>query len=451
MDSPAANNSLSLSPCTTVHDSPQSKCGCWLSGSLVELPFLHTIVETAPHSYVARGYSSICRTLCWFFRLFPVFIRRILYMALKGLDGLFLLLACYAETAHPWASVHLWGSKKVPGAVSSARRRTPTAGMCIHRALHTRLRSKLFGHADEDIADAFRPSLDTHTVDSNHLLRPVHTIPAELMTSEDEAEGTEGNDRAAEETVKLNKPETGSEARVSMISTSEDLITLEDGSHKGQGIEVDDKEIHAPDYEGSVCTKNTIVGEANQPFDDESYVSADENLLSTERGHEHHSAQQPQMHEVVRSIIFEPLDLPKHSEIARPPLLAVLTASTHSLPLPTLPSRQSEEETRLSSFPSLQTFDDIPGLRRQSLSGVEAKRLVTISAKATSQAHHHWLRPCAACARKAGAEGKSWHLLSKKAANNTREDASSEVEHEPGVYKQTVQWVKKQEDRIKRL
>ena len=128
-----AGSDLLLPPCTTLHDSPPPKCACRSSGSLEELPFLHTIVENAPHSYIARGYNTICRSLCWLFGLFPIFIRRMLYRALKIFDNLFLLCACYVEHAHPWAFVRLWGPKNAPGAKTAAQSLISMAGMCLQR------------------------------------------------------------------------------------------------------------------------------------------------------------------------------------------------------------------------------------------------------------------------------------------------------------------------------
>ena len=133
MDSQAGDD-LPLPPCTTLHDPPLSKCACRWSGSLGELPFLHTIVENAPDSYVARGYSTICRALCWLFEWFPAFIRRMLYKALNFLDNLFLLCACYIEHAHPWAFARLLGFKTAPRSRTFARSGSSVLGMYPERA-----------------------------------------------------------------------------------------------------------------------------------------------------------------------------------------------------------------------------------------------------------------------------------------------------------------------------
>ncbi|MCJ1389285.1 hypothetical protein MMC18_002141 [Xylographa bjoerkii] len=269
-----------------------------------------------------------------------------------------------------------------------------------------------------------------------------------------EAEEIMAEDMTVNMAVNMDSTERGTEAGAGPMSSSEALTTVDNGSNQSH-IEIDDIEVDASDDGNSIAKENTEVQGTSQPLEDEGYISADENSWSPETCPEHLSVRQPQMQQVVRSAIFEPLDSLEHSEIARPPLLALLTASAHSLPLPPPPHRQSDGNGKLSSFPSLQTFDEIPGLRRQSLSGAETKRLVTISAEAASRAHHHWLRPCAACARKAGAESKGWHLLQKKkkkkTGNDTRGEISIEGRQELGVYSRTVHWVKKQEERIKQL
>ena len=248
--------------------------------------------------------------------------------------------------------------------------------------------------------------------------------------------------------ISIDSPESGSGPGVSSLNTP---TAVEYGKNIAH-IQINDNE-----GDGSGCEENIVQGEMKiderkQPPEDEGYFSAEDNFGCPQRGPEHIGVRKRQMQQVIRSTIFEPLDSLEHSEIARPPLLALLTASAVSLPLPTLPHPPSDGDRRLSSFPRFQTFDDMPGLRRQSLSKAETMRLVTISAELTSRAHHHWLRPCAACARKAGAESKGWHFLPKiKIRDSTKEDRTTEGNKEPGVYMRTAHWVKKQEERIKNL
>ncbi|MCJ1402757.1 hypothetical protein MMC11_005978 [Xylographa trunciseda] len=377
-----------------------------------------------------------------------------LYRALKLFDNLFLLFACLVEHAHPWASIRLWGFKKAPGAKTSARYSTSVPCTSPQRATNARVGSKITSISscvDDNAADIPQIVADTDDMGIDLLLPINNTSTIECMKSEAEVEEIAVHKMTENIAVNMNNPESRSEAGISQMTSPEALITVEHGSNK-EHTQIDKIEDYASGYEERVAAGKTKVEGIGQRFEDEGYVSADENSWSPETGLEFLSDQQPQMQQVVRSVIFEPLDSLEHSEVARPPLLARLTASADSVALPTLPHHQSDRNSRLSSFPSLKTFDDIPGLRRQSLSGLETTRLVTISAEATARAHHHWLRPCAACARKAGAESKGWHLLSKKKAKDeSRESMSSEREAEPGMYQRTVHWVRKQEERIKEL
>ena len=148
--------------------------------------------------------------------------------------------------------------------------------------------------------------------------------------------------------------------------------------------------------------------------------------------------------------MLEPLEAAEEAEAVHPsdnPHLNIESPTLTSSNTQVLNSQNSWNNKTLS-FPSWRTFDDIAGLRRQSQTGVEAKRLVTISMEAASRAHHHWLRPCAACARKAGRE-KSERKMEKDIGEEMAEGKGSK--QVGGVYMRTVHWVKKQEGRIKQL
>ncbi|MCJ1438764.1 hypothetical protein MMC27_008154 [Xylographa pallens] len=342
-----------------------------------------------------------------------------LYRVLKIFDNLLLLCTCYVEHALPWAFVRLWGPKKASGAKTSAQ--------------------SLISVADTLDTDIDLPS------------PVVQTSAIECTKSEAKARDIVGDDMTAKRVISIDSPESGSGAGVSHMRSLTTPIAVEYGKNKDY-IQTDDSKVNASGYERNTAQGEMKIEGTSQPPEDEGYFSAEDNLECPESGPERLSVRQRQMQQVVRSTIFEPFDSVEHSEIARPPLLALLTASAVSLPIPTLLHQPSGGDRRLSSFPSLQTFDDIPGLRRESLSKAETMRLVTISAETTSRAHHHWLRPCSACARKAGAEPKGWHLLLKiKTGDNTKEDSSNEGGKEPGVYRRTAHWVKKQEERIKHL
>jgi hypothetical protein len=109
-------------------------------------------------------------------------------------------------------------------------------------------------------------------------------------------------------------------------------------------------------------------------------------------------------------------------------------------------ARRYSSQASPTDFRSKITFDDIPGLRKRSLTGSEAKRLVTISMEAASRAHHHWLRPCAACSRRL-AEEKA-EKKSKIMANGSVEDLPGDQTRDKGtvgkVYKHTLHWVRKE-------
>ncbi|MCJ1409143.1 hypothetical protein MMC19_003221 [Ptychographa xylographoides] len=126
-----------------------------------------------------------------------------------------------------------------------------------------------------------------------------------------------------------------------------------------------------------------------------------------------------------------------------------MTAFPNSSPIllePWVTRHQSSWHWETSSSPNTVSFDDIPGLRRESQSIREVQRLVTISADAVGRAHHHWLRPCTACARKAVAEKKEKEFVMKR---SKRAASIPDTNEAGGVYRRTVHWVKKQEERIK--
>ncbi|MCJ1296043.1 hypothetical protein MMC34_007608 [Xylographa carneopallida] len=281
----------------------------------------------------------------------------------------------------------------------------------------------------------------------------IQTSALECTQREAEVKDVAQDEMTVQMAGSIDRPNERSEVGVNQICPTEVSTPAEDGNHKAH-VQIIDNTVSILDHKGNTAEGQRRIEEPSEPPEDEGYVSAEDNLGLSQRGPEHLSVRQPQLpvQQIVRSTIFEPRDSLEQDEIAGPPLLARLTASTLLLPLPTIPLCDSDGDRRPSSFPSLQTFDDIPGLRRQSFSRAETMRLVTISAEATSRAHHHWLRPCAACARKAGAESQGWHLLPKaKTGDKRKEDGSVEGGSEASVYKRTAHWVKRQEERIKHL
>ena len=54
----------------------------------------------------------------------------------------------------------------------------------------------------------------------------------------------------------------------------------------------------------------------------------------------------------------------------------------------------------LSTSSTSRTLGDLPTLRRQPLLGKDSSSLIVVGPKPGLNEHHHWLRPCAVCARK---------------------------------------------------
>ena len=116
---------------------------------------------------------------------------------------------------------------------------------------------------------------------------------------------------------------------------------------------------------------------------------------------------------------------------------------------------------RQSSFPSQvshpdpRTLQSSAFIRRSSYSSAEAKRLLEISTMAAARAHHHWLRPCDTCVRKAegGTGGKMERNRLHKAFPSedgtiTRFEREEKVDR---MVKRTLGWMKKQEEKMKHM
>ena len=114
--------------------------------------------------------------------------------------------------------------------------------------------------------------------------------------------------------------------------------------------------------------------------------------------------------------------------------------------------RQSSVPNQMS-HPGPRALQPSVSFRRSSYSSAEAKRLLTISTTAVARAHHHWLRPCDACVRKAeGGTGRKMERNRLRKAIPSEDGISSRFEREEkmdGMVKKTIGWVKKQEGKMK--
>lgn len=119
-----------------------------------------------------------------------------------------------------------------------------------------------------------------------------------------------------------------------------------------------------------------------------------------------------------------------------------------ALTSPQVPIRVSSREP-LSSPTTLrrtQTAGDIQGLRRLSTTSKEGQNIMAASSAVTSRLHKHWLRPCAACARK---------LKAKEPRNETESrlelDINGPVKREKqatDMYHRSIAWIKHQEVKL---
>ena len=191
---------------------------------------------------------------------------------------------------------------------------------------------------------------------------------------------------------------------------------------------------------------NSIV-KASHP-EDEGYVSSEDTGAAPTTSILEESPQSDQIRDQ-RSLLTSNAASDGDERLVRSPHVSK-SQSFYLHPNASTPSLSSPKRIRRqSSFPTQ------PSRRSTSQSTAEAKRLLTLSTNAVARAHHHWLRPCDACARKAEAG-----TVRKVERNRLRkafpsEDAAvvkvEEEEKGEGVVRRTVGWVKKQEEKIKHL
>ena len=451
-----SGNIQSISRCSTFHE-PSSACTIY--ETLEELPFLGTIINKASPRRTARCVAILFWVIYFVSRLLPSFLRRPLFAIVISLDNLCFLAACYFEHAFLQASYFLWdGSIRTPRTlrqhltIQPPRRLSDIAARDVQGASDSRLGSvtvNISNHADEDVAGALRAAADTSEELINRFLLPVDAfVDAFVDAGRDDSELTwTSPENLKSRAITVNEQATtGKDSNGGEV----DLMGFETTETRSPGTEAStmDKLYIEKREDGSKAIPEGVVIERSFHLsEDEGFASGkDANISSMVRAEGSH--QKVLRAPRVKSML-EPLEAvgevdARHGSINPYIKAAPLLIIT---PRPTLP-RQRSWNGNDTAFPSRATFDDIPGLRRQSQSSVEAKRLVMISVDAVSRAHHHWLRPCAACAKRAAEEKpkKRQGKLIEEEMQGGGGNKSSD-----GVYKRTVHWVKRQEERIKQL
>ena len=103
--------------------------------------------------------------------------------------------------------------------------------------------------------------------------------------------------------------------------------------------------------------------------------------------------------------------------------------------------------------PGPQILPSSASVRCSSYSSAEAKRLLEISTAAAARAHHHWLRPCDACVRKAEkGTGRKMERNRLRKACPSEEGTIARLKREEKVdrmVKRTRGWVRKQEEKMR--
>ena len=415
-------------------------CACNSIAPLRELPFLHSVANKDAQRDSFRLMTFILYLIYLLSGHLPGFIRSPLFRAIKWLDSLYFLAACYLEHVVFQTSVLICGRNELPG-----RRLSTTAGTYMRKMSESRFGSvvvRIGEHVDEDMAEIIRTMADSYEGFIDRVLPPAYTFvcdskepdKAQECQEKVDVRGKDNDEWKLETNMEVQKRLTsGSQVDWSIVGSLE----VENGTDK-------QNESQDVSHNNSICDVVAVRHENPDNFDDEGYKSADEapvfgliTICETSPA----TVQKPpvrSMLEPLEAAHVHPSDNPRF-EIKSPTVAPFRTQIFNS---------QDSWNNKNLAFPSRKTFDDIPGLRRQSQTGIEAKRIVTISMEAASRAHHHWLRPCAACARKAGQE-KSERKVEEIGGEKMAEEKESKLIG--GVYKRTVHWVKRQEGRIKQL
>lgn len=446
----------SLSPCSTFHE-PGPACSIY--STLDEFPFLYTIINKDSRRKVSRCAAFLFWVLYLVSRiLLPYFLRRPLFAVIVWLDNLWFLAACYFEHAFPQTSYYLWDrAVRTPYTlrqrlmIQPARRLSETAGTCLRRVSESRLGPivvKISTHADEDIAEVLRIAADTCEELVNHFLPHTDVI---IQAGPHNSEPTQlsPENGVLQLAAFSNRAAGGYSANVEEVNLVdfETTETTETRSREAEASTMDHLYVGEPQGDVRASVEDAVIERRFHLSEDEGYASGKDVAIPTVVAPEESPPKIVQAPGV--KSLLEPFETvgkadTRHGSInpyAQPAPLMLIT------PRPTIRTQRSMSGND-AVFPSKATFDDILGLRRRSQTGAEAKRLVSISVDAASRAHHHWLRPCAACAKKA-AEEKPKKRLGKLIAEEMQ--GSEETKAADGVYKRTVHWVRRQEERIKQL
>lgn len=443
-------DSPSLSPCSTIHE-PGPACSIY--STLAELPFLHTVINKDSWRKIARCAAIlfwVVYLVCGI--LLPSFLRRPLFAVIVWVDNLLFLAACYLENAFPQTTYFLWDRTirrpqmlRQRLMIQPARRLSETAGKYLRRASESRLGHiavKISIYADEDIAEVLRVTADTYEELVNRFLPPAiqagpyNSNPTQPSPENGVLQLTALDVQAAEEHATHG-------GEVNLI----DFEVMETRSPGAKAITLDQLSIGEPNRDGRATIEDAVLERKSHLSEDEGYASGEDITIPPVDAPEEWRPKASQVPRV-RSLL-EPFNAVDETYVPRGSINPYIQPAPLMLltPKPTVRTQRSMSGND-AVFPSKATFNDILGLRRQSQTGAEAKRLVSISVDAAARAHHHWLRPCAACAKKA-AEEKPKKRLGKLIAEEMQ--SSEDNKAADGVYKRTVHWVRRQEERIKQL
>lgn len=442
-------NSPSLSPCSTIHE-PGPACSIY--STLAELPFLHTVINKDSRRKFARCAAILFWVVYLVSRiLLPSFLRRPLFAVIAWVDNLWFLAACYLEHAFPQTSCILWDRTirrpqmlRQRLMIQPARRLSETAGTYLRRASEFRLGNivvKISTYADEDVAEVLRVAADTYAELVNRFLPPA------IQAGPHNSEPTQPSPENGVLQLTALVGQAAEEHATNGGEVNEiDFEVTESGS---PGAEATTLDLYTgePNRDSRATIEDAMIQRKSHLSEDEGYASGGDVTIPPVDAPEEWRPKTSQVPRV-RSLL-EPFNAVDETNVPRGSINPYIQPAPLMLltPKPTIRTQRSMSGND-AVFPSKTTFNDILGLRRQSQTGVEAKRLVSISVDAAARAHHHWLRPCAACAKKA-AEEKPKKRLGKLIAEEMQ--SSEDDKAADGVYKRTVHWVRRQEERIKQL
>ena len=218
-----------LSPYRTIPEDHSPDCACNSIRPLNELPFLHMVANKNAQSNTSRLVTFIFCLIYSLSRQLPRYIRGPLYMAIKWLDSLYFLAACYLEHILFQASVFICGRIDQP-----ARRLSVTAGTYMRRVSESRFGSvvgRIGEHADEDVAEIFRIVADSYEGVVDRLLPPAYTFvcdsrggPEKAQECQEKVDVVEknGDERKLDTNTEIqNRTASGSQVDYTVVGSSE--------------------------------------------------------------------------------------------------------------------------------------------------------------------------------------------------------------------------------------